>query len=166
MIPNDASSGSSPPPRSVCGGPFCGEILPEHHQRHWVVRLPGAQRESLLSGDNALGETLYRTQWEEPSRFVLTLVRGVYYRPRDARRSRVYLDLFVGTGSYAQRRYFDLADFMMLHWGLTRANDWLTRRPSAESATRVMLSWRQAPDVVRRVQEYPDWLIIDELDDG
>lgn len=165
MPPNDASPSPLPPPRPVCGGPFDGEILAPHHARHWVLRVPGATRESIVYGDDALGSTLYQIQWADPSRFVLTVVRGVYHRPRDLRQPVRYLDLFIGAGSYGQRRYLDLADFLMLHAALTLSNDWLTRRHSRLPALRVLESWRQSPDVIRRATEYLNWLLLDELSD-
>ncbi len=148
-------------PEPVVGGPCDGSILPAHHQRYWVLHTPGSGRELIVGGDLSVGGTLYSLLWDDPSLNILTVVRGVYYRPRNPRHPRHYLDLHVGPGTPAQHRYARLCYFLCMHHMLVHAADWHTRRPDWLGATRVAYEWRRHPEILVLTMAYLDYHLLE-----
>lgn len=161
MTADDFAPIIHPQPLPVVGGPCDGSILPAHHERYWVLHTPGSGRELIVDGDLSVGGTLYSILWDDRNLNVLSTVRGVYYRPRNPRYRRRYLDLQVGPGTPAQHRFARLAYFLMSHHMLVHAADWWTRRPDWDGAKRVSREWRFHPDVLVLTMAYLEYELID-----
>lgn len=147
------------------GGPFDGCGTRSLHPRLWIVVTPGQTSEQLVAGDEALGSLLYETMRVSPQHSPMPMIRGCYHRRPDAANRLSYLDLLIGNGTEAQRKYFEMAMFLPLAVMLLRSNDWHTRRADRELAERICAEWCHDAQIVALCNDYLEMIERDDRDD-